>query len=114
VCRYTREAEAAAAAEDERRKAAVKASSKVLAASLAEQLVLKETLKHAHDGEEQVRLQRVHVQRNCSKVSTPPTAGHDSHQIYCSANHDLKLLCLVLAWHVTAMHANICLPCRIL
>jgi hypothetical protein len=57
VCRYTREAEAAAAAEDERRKAAVKASSKVLAASLAEQLVLKETLKHAHDGEEQVRLQ---------------------------------------------------------
>jgi hypothetical protein len=55
VCRYTREAEAAAAAEDERRKAAVKASSKVLAASLAEQLVLKETLKHAHDGEEQAR-----------------------------------------------------------
>jgi hypothetical protein len=55
VCRYTREAEAAAAAEDERRKAAVKASSKVLAASLAEQLVLKESLKHAHDGEEQVR-----------------------------------------------------------
>jgi hypothetical protein len=54
ACRYTREAEAAAAAEDERRKAALKASSKVLAASLAEQLVLKETLKHAHDDEEQV------------------------------------------------------------
>lgn len=55
-CRYTREAEAAAAAEDERRKAVVKAGSKVLAASLAEQLVLKESLKHAHDGEEQVSL----------------------------------------------------------
>ncbi|KAF6260771.1 hypothetical protein COO60DRAFT_846345 [Scenedesmus sp. NREL 46B-D3] len=56
VERYTREAEAAAAAEDERRKAAVKASSKVLAASLAEQLVLRETLRHAHDGEEQAAI----------------------------------------------------------
>lgn len=56
VERYTREAEAAAAAEDERRKAAVKAGSKVLAASLAEQLVLKESLKHAHDGEEQAAI----------------------------------------------------------
>lgn len=52
--RYTREAEAAAAAEDERRKAHVKDSTKKLAASLDEQLKLKEKLKHAHDGEEEV------------------------------------------------------------
>lgn len=55
VHRYTREAEAAAAAEDERRKAAVKASTKLLAASLEEQLKIKETLKHCHDDEEEVR-----------------------------------------------------------
>lgn len=55
VRRYAQEAEAAAAAEDERRKAAIKSSIHALAASLDEQVKLHESLKHEHDGEEQVR-----------------------------------------------------------
>eukprot|EP00878_Enallax_costatus_P025426 GHUV01027202.1.p1 GENE.GHUV01027202.1~~GHUV01027202.1.p1 ORF type:complete len:436 (+),score=163.52 GHUV01027202.1:3278-4585(+) len=56
VDKYTREAEAAAAAEDERRKAHVKDSTKKLAASLDEQLKLKEVFRHAHDGEEEATI----------------------------------------------------------
>jgi hypothetical protein len=52
--RYTREADAAAAAEEERRQAALKASKGLLAASLGQQVKERETLKHAHDDEEQV------------------------------------------------------------
>eukprot|EP00879_Flechtneria_rotunda_P015380 GHRR01016079.1.p1 GENE.GHRR01016079.1~~GHRR01016079.1.p1 ORF type:complete len:262 (+),score=105.62 GHRR01016079.1:1221-2006(+) len=56
VERYQREVEAAAAAEDERRKAAVKNSTKILAASLDEQIKLREIRKHEHDDEEQAAI----------------------------------------------------------
>lgn len=53
--RYTQEADAAAAAEEARRQAALKSGRVQLAASLGQQVKERETLKHAHDDEEQVR-----------------------------------------------------------
>jgi hypothetical protein len=55
VCRYTREADAAAAAEEARRRGALVAGKAALAASLGQQLAEREALKHSFDTEEQVR-----------------------------------------------------------